>query len=183
MEHVLDAFGVVSSLSIPVLTFLAMIGIVLLFSKIRSFNNELQLLVKTVNAMGRATIDEKGNPVVDVDILNDLKLQLLELKKECETYTKKANDHYVAVDHIASSEHWKNCDISKCIHLQSLFNKFDRIIERLDNFDKRADESRSSTITGLQSMHQAQKDLGVELGNLAKTIITVLSDILRDRKS
>jgi hypothetical protein len=62
----------------------------------------------------------------------------------------------------------------------------DKIGERLDQFDKRADETRQNTTTSLQALTDAQKELGRELGrelgDLAKTIINVLAEDLKRRE-
>ena len=65
--------------------------------------------------------------------------------------------------------------------MQQIFNKFDKATERFDAFDKRAEETRANTNLSLQDIREGQKDLGKELGDLAKLIINVLADNLKAR--
>lgn len=101
-------------------------------------------------------------------------------------HAKLASEHYKDVERLAGDEHWKTCDVSKCVHMQQIFHKIDKIQERFDQFDQRANETRSNTNTSLEGLREGQKelgrDLGRELGDLAKSIISVLTEDLKRRE-
>lgn len=181
MEHLLDAIGVIGNLSWHVVTILALLGIILGLNRIRAFSGQLEDVVRTVEQLGKAAFTKDGDPVLDVKLLTDLRQQLEVIRIEFAEYQKTASKHYSDIEHQASQDKWIDCDITRCVHLQGIFSRIDRVVERLDQFDRRADDSRAQTSTSLMAISQAQKDLGRELGELAKTIITVLGDIIRER--
>ena len=100
------------------------------------------------------------------------------MRVNIDEHVKDANNHYKDVAHIASEEHWKNCDITKCIHLQQITN-------RLDQFDRRADETRQNTTISLQGLRNSQerlsKDMGKEVADLAKLLVNVLNENMKRR--
>lgn len=181
LDNLLDAIGLVGNLSWHVLTILALLGIILGLSRIKSFSSQLEDVVKTVEQLGKAALTKDGDPVLDVKILTDLRQQLETIRNEFAEYQKTANKHYIDIEHQSQQDKWIDCDITRCVHLQGIFSRIDRVVERLDQFDRRADDSRAQTTTSLQAISVAQKELGRELGELAKTIITVLGDIIRER--
>lgn len=131
--------------------------------------------------VSKTLADEKGNPIISFSLLADVKQEIALLRDDFEEHATKADGHYSDLQHVSSSEHWKTCDINKCIHMQQIFNKFDKATERFDAFDKRAEETRANTNLSLQDIREGQKDLGKELGDLAKLIINVLADNLKAR--
>lgn len=181
LEYFLDAWGFVKSLSAPTVEFLALIGIILTLLRFRSYGQQITDLTTTIQQLGRAALTKDGDPIFDVKVLIELRQQLETIRLEFVEHQKAATTHYADVEHLATQDKYINCDISRCVHLQNVFNRIDRVVERLDQFDRRADDSRASTTVSLQAIGVAQKELGRELGELAKTIITVLGDIIRDR--
>ena len=101
-------------------------------------------------------------------------------------HVKATSAHFEDAKKLNSLDKWQTCDIQHCVHLQKVFHRMDKIGERLDQFDKRADETRQNTTTSLQALTDAQKELGRELGrelgDLAKTIINVLAEDLKRRE-
>lgn len=93
-------------------------------------------------------------------------------------HIRKTEQHFRDVEHIASEEHWKNCDIAKCIHLQQIAN-------RLDQFDRRADETRQNTTTSLSGLRDGQerlsKEMGKEIADLAKMLVTITTESMKRR--
>lgn len=181
MENSFDVWAFVSGLPLPVLTVFATIGLLLLLSTIKRLTLQLQTITATIESIGKAVTTKDGDPVFNPKSLDDLKKELEIIHKDFLSHKQEAANHYQDVSRLAGEEMWKHCDVQRCSHLQGLGNKFERILERLDSFDRRAEESRSSTILTLQSLNQEQKDLGSELSRLAKSIIEVLSDIIKER--
>ena len=128
---------------------------------ISGIGKQLKELIQTIETLDTMRSDLTGHINATINHLED---------------TKKLN----------SLEKWQTCDIQHCIHLQQLFNRMDKIGERLDQFDRRAEETRINTTTSLQALTDGQKELGRELGrelgDLAKTIINVLAEDLKRRE-
>ena len=137
--------------------------------------NDIQKVAATI-------ADEKGNPILSYKALSDLKEQISLLRDDFDEHSNRADTHYSDLQHVASSEHWKTCDVSKCAHMQQIFNKLDKVTERFDQFDKRAEETRTNTYVSLQDIREGIKDLGKELADLAKSIISLLSNSLKDKE-
>lgn len=143
------------------------------------------LIAKTTADLERVSktlADDKGNPIISFSVLADVKEQVSLLRDDFEEHAEKADTHYSDLQHVASADHWKTCDINKCVHMQQIFNRFEKATERFDAFDKRAEETRTNTTLTLQDIREAIKDLGKELGDLAKLIINVLVENLKARK-
>ena len=153
-----DAWGFLGSAPHWLVYLAALIGLVLGGWWITRLSKQISSMVSTVEALG-------------------------DMCEGFNEHAKLASNHYKDVERIASDEHWKTCDINKCIHFQQIFNKIEKIQERFDQFDKRAEEARSNTNTSLEGLREGQKDLGRdlgrELGDLAKTIINVLAEDLK----
>lgn len=181
MENSFDVWSFVSGLPLPVLSVFATIGLLLLLSSIKRATRQLQTIVSTVEAIGKAVITREGTPAFDRRTFDEMKQQLEVVHKDFLDHKHEASEHYSDVERLSNEDMWKRCDVQKCNHLQTVGHKLERVLERFDVFDRRADETRSSTILSLQSLSQSQKDLGSELSNIAKTIIQVLSDIIKDR--
>lgn len=181
LDNTLDAFGFVSGLPTWLVQVLATIAIVILFMAIKRANKRLEWIIKTVEHMGRATVDEQGNPLIKTDDLQSIRNKVDSLRSEFFEHANAAKTHYLDLEHVSSTDHWKTCDISKCIHLQQLFHRFDKLTERFDSFDKRAEETRNNTTMSLSDIRDDQKNLGRELADLARRIINVLSDNLKAR--
>lgn len=181
MENSFDIWSFVSGLPLPVLTVFATIGLLLLLSSIKRLTRQLQTIVSTVDAIGKAVITKEGIPAFDRRTFDEMKQQLDVVHKDFLDHKREAAEHYADVERLASDDMWKQCDVQKCGHLQSVGNKLERVLERFDTFDRRAEETRSNTLLTLQSLNQSLKELGFELSNIAKTIIQVLSDIIKER--
>ena len=111
-----------------------------------------------------------------VDIINDV-------KQSVDNHIRETDKHFKDSDKIASEEHWKNCSVSKCVHVQQFTHALNKVNERFDQFDRRADETRSNTVTSLEGLRDGQRDLareiGKELSDLAKQLISVLAENIR----
>lgn len=182
MENSFDVWSFVSGLPLPILSGFAFIGLLLLLSTIKRLTLQLQGIVTTVDSIGKAVVTKDGNPVFDQRIFDDVKKELENIHKDFLSHKQEAIEHYQDVNKLAGEDMWKHCDVQRCSHLQTVGNKLERLMERFDSFDRRADESRSTTILTLQSLNQGQKELGSELSTLAKSIIHVLSDIIKERE-
>ena len=185
MDNLLDAIGVVGNLSWHVLTILALLGIVLGLSKLRAFSSQLEDVVVTVERLGKAALTKDGDPVLDVKVLTDLRQQLETIRVEFAEYQRTATKHYSDIEHQASQDKWIDCDITRCVHLQGIFSRIDRVVERLDQFDRRADETRHNTTTSLQGLRDGQerlsKDMGKEVADLARLLVNVLNENMKRR--
>lgn len=158
---IFDAWGFLTSAPHWLVYLTALIGVLLGGWWISTITRQISSMVATVDNLG-------------------------EMCSGFSKHAEQADKHYKDVERVASDEHWKNCDINKCIHFQQIFNKMDKIQERFDQFDQRANETRANTVTSLDGLREGQKelgrDLGRELGDLAKTIITVLAEDLKRRE-
>lgn len=113
-----------------------------------------------------------------VDIMEHMRQLLVE-------HTQETKQHFKDSDKIASEEHWKNCSVSKCVHMQQFIHTLDRVNERFDQFDQRANETRANTATSLDGLREGQRDLakeiGRELSDLARQLISVLAENVKRR--
>jgi hypothetical protein len=176
-----DAWGWLQTQGLAVLSVMALIGILLSAGRYYYYAKELKQMRDTIAALGKAALTKDGAPVFDAKTLEELRVRVDAVRNEISAHNQRAETHYSDVEHIASTDHWKNCDISKCIHMQQIFHKLDKVSERFDQFDRRADDSRNTTVVSLESIKAGQKDLGRELGDLAKTILSVLAESLKNR--
>ena len=107
------------------------------------------------------------------------------IRAELSSLANATEQHFVDTAHASSQAKWADCDIQHCIHLQQVFTRLDKLAERFDEFDRRTEETRANTSTSLSAINIAQKelgkDLGRELGDLAKTIMSLLVEDLRRR--
>ena len=174
---VFDAWAFIATASPTALAVLALLGIL----KIRDVTNRLIAMQETIESLGKAALTKDGEPIFDKAAIDNIRAQVESIRNELQAHNKRAEGHYVDLEHLANTETWKTCDINKCIHLQQIFHKFDKMLERFDSFDKRAEETRGNTSHSLQSLDQGQKELGKELGLLAQKILTVLADSLKSR--
>lgn len=155
---IFDAWGFLTSAPHWLVYITALIGILLGAWWIVTISRQISSMVSTVDTLGQM----------------------------CEGFARhaeQADRHYKDVERLAGDEHWKNCDINKCVHFQQIFTKLDKVQERFDQFDRRAEETRSNTTISLEGLRDGQRDLGRdlgrELGDLAKTIINVLAEDLK----
>lgn len=181
MEHLLDAIGVLGNISSHILTILALLGIVLGMGRVKAFQKQLDQVIKTVMLIGAATLDENGRPLIDPQVFGEMKKTVEDVKGFIQEHSIQSIRHFDDSARAASEDKFKNCDVQKCVHIKEISHQISRIHDRFDQFDRRAEDSRGQTSASLQTISQGQKDLGAELGSLAKTIITVLSDIIRER--
>ena len=158
---IFDAWGFLTSAPHWLVYLAALIGLLLGAWWIVTISKQISSMVSTVDTLGTM----------------------------CEGFARhaeQADKHYKDVDKLASDEHWKNCDVGKCVHLQQILHRIEKIQERFDQFDKRADETRNNTTTSLDGLRDGQKelgrDLGRELGDLGKMIINVLAEDLKRRE-
>ena len=181
MEHILDAIGVIGNVSWHLLALLALLGIVLGMNRLKAFSVQLEELFSVIRQIGQATLDDKGKPLLDYHTIDETRRLIAETRDDLTDHSIRSLKHFDDIARVADEDKYRNCDIQRCVHFQSVIHKIERILDRFDQFDRRAEENRTTTSTSLLTIQQGQKDLGSELGNLAKTMITVLTDFIRER--
>lgn len=182
MDILVALYGWLSQYIHPFSAIIALAAVFVLYKYwLKPFTALVSKTTLDLEKVSKTLADEKGNPIISFSLLADIKEQLALLRDDFEEHESKADSHYSDLQHVTSAEHWKTCDINKCVHMQQIFNKFDKATERFDAFDKRVEETRANTNLSLQDIREGQKDLGKELGDLAKLIINVLADNLKAR--
>ena len=183
MDILIALYGWLSQFIHPLSALMVLAAIYVLYKYwLKPFTALVAKTTLDLEKVSKTLADDKGNPIISFSLLADLKEQIALLRDDFEEHSNKAIDHYTDLQHVSSAEHWKTCDINKCVHMQQIFNRFEKATERFDAFDKRAEETRTNTTLTLQDIREAIKDLGKELGDLAKLIINVLVENLKARK-
>lgn len=134
-----------------------------------------------IKALGAAQLDEKGKPLLDHNSLSEIKTHLTEIRNQVNDHSLRSLQHFADTERAASEDKFRNCDVQKCVQIKDIAHEIERVQDRFNQFDQRADESRSSTTVSLNSLHQTIQSIESKLSDLAKTIITVLDNNLRDR--
>lgn len=138
-----------------------------------------------VNSLYTALSNTKGEPIVQHDLLVNMINEIKSMKEKLEAHNIGAEHHYDDIRRLTDEEQWKHCDIEKCPYISKLSQNLKDIEARFSEFEIKAEQSRNATGVSLesvnQSVQQTGKDLGKEIGDLAKMLITVLSDSLRNR--
>lgn len=160
----------------------AALGVLFIFRYINQFSDQLKKMSDTVDIMGKAIVNEKGNPIATYDVLSSIKQELSLLRDDFEEHSTSAADHYKDVERIAGDEHWKNCSIDKCPLMSNIFVKLDKVLDRFDQFDKLAEDSRKNTSASLDSISKGMRDLSKELSSIAQTIVGVLSTLISKKE-
>lgn len=117
----------------------------------------------------------KGDPLLHYSILQEINQEMRELREDAEKHQSAAQKCHDDMERAANAQKFSDCDVNRCIYIS-------RILDRFDDFDKRAEESRSSTITNLESINSKIIELGRENGDMARSIISVLSDFVTNKK-
>lgn len=117
----------------------------------------------------------QGDPLLHYSMLQEINKEMRELREDAEKHHSDAQKCHDNIARAADAAKFQDCDVNKCLHIS-------RILSRFDDFDKRADESRGSTLNTLDSINLRITELGKENGDMARSIISVLSDFVMNKK-
>lgn len=156
-------------------------GSVLFIRYLYKFADSIQSMSDKVKTLETTILSKEGNPAAQYGMLVHIDETVNELRRDFESHTSAAERHYQTLEDVNSEDHWKNCPIDKCVHFQDIIRRLDRVVEKWEQFEKRADESRANTVTSIEGIRGGQKDLGKELGDLAKLLVGILTDNVKNR--
>jgi hypothetical protein len=128
-------------------------------------NRFKELSKKIENATGRVTSihvalsDADGNPVVQHDLLRETLIENHKIKDELRDHDAAAQKHYADVARLADENKVRDCDVSKCLHINLITKELESVILRLNQFEEAAKESRGNTLTSLDSLRSQMTDL------------------------
>jgi hypothetical protein len=121
----------------------------------RRLSNAEQFMTKldgAVDLISKSLVTDQGDVVSQAkqqETLNYLVELLASLRDEfAESYTKHIED----VGRLASQDKYRDCDISKCVHLSKIIWAIERISERITAFEDRAQESRTDAANSLDKL-------------------------------
>ena len=102
---------------------------------------------ETLNLLKLSVITEEGQ-VLNQEHQRMLLLKLLGLVEEIrEELNERIGKHLENVDRLASEEHWKHCEIDRCVHLSNIVRIMEQMREDMRNFVEQGKEHRQVTHT------------------------------------
>jgi hypothetical protein len=153
--HFFHEYGLLAAL----LVVTGVIGAFLIWGRFRNIADRLQDTVKKIDHICVAISNDNGDPVVHHLLLMEIQKALTLLTRECESHINEAGKHYSDVERLASEEHWKNCDVSRCPNLQNILLALQGMVNNFSSFEDQAKESRNNTTTSLETIRCQISDL------------------------
>lgn len=179
LKQIFSDYGILGILIFALATY----GVWKIYRDSKTITDKVESISSDVALLRTAISHEKGDPVLHYSMLKEISDELTELRQDSEKHYSAAQKCHDDIARQADSNKYQTCDVNKCIHLTKVNNDLSRILDRFDDFDKRADESRSSTLNTLDSINLKIIELGRESGDMARSIIDVLRDFLTNKKS
>ena len=106
-----------------------------------------------------AVTDEKGQPVVHHDLISETLAETYKIKEKMWEHDASAQRHYSDVARLADENKVKDCDVSKCLHINLVTKSLENVIDRINQFEETARESRGDTQLNLNSLRSQMTDL------------------------
>jgi hypothetical protein len=136
------------------------VGIIKYFSaKFKQISTEIQLATGKITNIHIALSDAEGKPITHHDILNDVVSDVGALRDRLDNHDLDAQKHYTDVARLADENKVRDCDVSKCLHINLITKELESVILRLNQFEEAAKESRGNTLTSLDSLRSQMTDL------------------------
>ena len=102
---------------------------------------------ETLNLLRLSVVTEEGQ-ILNQEEQRRMLLKLLGLVEEIrEELNSKIGRHLENVDRLASEEHWKHCEIDRCVHLSNIVRILEQMREHMNNFVEQGKEHRHVTQT------------------------------------
>jgi hypothetical protein len=155
----LKEYGIAGGLIVVVI-----VGITKYFcAKFKQISKEIQLATGKITNIHIALSDADGKPITHHDVLNDVSAGIEVLKTQLVDHNSDAQKHYTDVARLADENKVKDCDVTKCLYVQQVTKEISSVIDRLNQFDEVAKESRGNTLTSLESIRNQITDLTRDL--------------------
>ncbi len=116
-----------------------------LSKKTHDFKKLVSRFDETLNLLRLSVLTEEGQ-VLNQEQQHRLLVKLVDLVEDLRVeLNAKIGRHFENVDRLASEEHWKHCDIERCVHLSNLMRAVEHMREYLKDFVEQGKEHRQIT--------------------------------------
>jgi len=151
----LKDYGIAGSLIVVVLVgILKFVG-----GKFRDLSSEISNTAGKITNIHVALSDSEGRPVTHHDLIAETLEETIKIKEKCYEHDAAAQRHYSDVARLAGENKVRDCDVTKCLHINMITKSLEGVIERLNQFDETAKESRGNTLNSLDAIRSQMLDL------------------------
>ena len=149
---------------------------------IYSLAQDIHAMASQVSKMEGSLSHRDGDPITHYTILREIESELQELRQDAEAHATDASKHYEDVIRLNSGEVYNHCNIDKCPHLTTVISNIRAVGALFEQFNVRAEESRTATGTNLKEIREQMQILAAEVSGQSKQVVTLLSNVLVGRK-
>lgn len=133
--------------------------------------------------LGKSLTNDKGEPVKHVDNFLSIIKKLDEIKEFELSRNEKINKYADRIDLLVDNIKDKQCKIDECPYFGKVLSELKLLIEKFDQFERRANDSRNITGNSLDEMRTQMQILASEISQQSKQMVNVLTDLLVGRKT
>jgi hypothetical protein len=127
--------------------------------KFRVLSKQIQDTTGKITTIHVAVSDPDGNPVGHHDLLHEILTEEHKIKHRVEDVQSLSQKHFDDVARLASEEKYRDCDVTKCVHISMVTRALEALIDRINQFEEAARVSRGSTTSSLESLRSQMTDL------------------------
>ncbi len=133
--------------TVSIVLVIVMTGVLYRFlsKKTDDFKKLIARFDETLSLLKLSVVTEEGQ-VLNQEQQRMLLLKLLALVEQIrEELDDRIGRHLENVDRLASEEHWKHCDIDRCVHLSNVVRLMEQMREYMKDFVDQGKEHRQIT--------------------------------------
>lgn len=183
--HILELFKLSSENGAVALLLglIVVIGLYYFVKLIKLIISKIETSSDVIVTLGKSLTNDKGEPVKHVDNFITIIKKLDEIKDFELSQNEKSNRHSDKLDSIAENVKNKTCKVEDCPYFGKLVLELKSLVEKFNEFERRANESRSLTGNSLDDMRNQMQVLASEISQQSKQMVNVLTDLLIGRKN
>lgn len=183
--HVLELFKMSSengALAL-LLGFIVVIGLYYFVKLVKLIISKIETSSDVITTLGKSLTNDKGEPVKHVDNFLTIIKKLDEIREFELSQNEKSNKHSDKLDSLVENFKNKSCKVEDCPYFGKLVTELRSLVEKFDQFERRANESRNLTGNSLDEMRNQMQVLASEISQQSKQMVSVLTDLLIGRKN
>lgn len=127
--------------------------------KINNLAKKIEDSTGKVTNIHVALSDEKGQPIVQHDILKGVIVETKRIEHKLDEHDAASQEHFKDVARLADENKVRDCDVTKCLHINLVTKSLENVIDRLNQFDEAAKENRGNTLSSIDSLRSQMTDL------------------------
>ena len=147
-----------------------------------NLHSDIKAITLATKQMGEKIGHKDGDPVAHFVVLRQIEAELREFRQDMEKHVSEAGSHYEDVKRLNDDEIWTRCPLDKCPNMGRFTSVLQSLVEKFENFDKKAQESRAATGNSLEGINAQMQQVGKEIGDTFKVLLQTMTDIMVGRK-